>query len=150
MDSSVERMRERIFVKAQWYNTRPKAGAIYVGQWSLHWAMRGPVIVTPEGKVETLRERPYRALVLYRGLHTVFDVRLWPHHGYCEHGFYKDAWWHRCAYVTAENPDGRVPDRELNPEDYDEDGVHWYDRTCFCDMKPEYAICAMHPEDEDV
>jgi hypothetical protein len=136
------------FIAAQMYSR--EAGAVYLGRWSFHWALRGPVIVTKEGKVETLRERPWRCIHVYRGLRTIFKLRLWPHYAYCAHGFRKDsAWWHRCDYVTADNPDGRPSDRELFPEDYDEHGIHYMDRTCFCDLKPEYAICAMHPEDDE-
>jgi hypothetical protein len=141
--------RDRLpFMAAHWYARNPKAGAIYFSGWSLHWELDGPVKVI-DGQVVTVRERPRRRITLWHGLRHGFTIKLWPCKAFCEHGFYTWADWHRCAYVTAENPEGRVPDRERFPEDYDEHGVHYLDRTCFCDLKPEYSICSMHP-DEDV
>ena len=137
-----------IYVAAQWYNSDPRQGAIYVWRLSFHWALEGPVVYR-DGRVQTLRERPRRKIVGYYGIgRIVFYLPLWRTRRYCEHGFRTSGWWHRCDYVTAANPDGLVPDRELNPADYDEDGVHYLDRTCFCDLKPDYSICSMHPDED--
>lgn len=147
MSDTRQPLRNRLpFVKVSRY--ADKTIALYVNGWSFHWGIDGPVKVI-DGKVVTVRERPRRSFSIYNRLRTVLDVSLWPHRGWCEHGHRPSHFWHRCDYVTPQNPDGRVPDRELNPQDYDENGVHWYDRTCFCELKPEYSICSMHPDDED-
>jgi NADH:ubiquinone oxidoreductase subunit len=139
----------RFYLSAQWYSSGPKCGAVYVQSWSFHWALDGPVVYR-DGRVQTLLERPRRTINVYNGLRTIAKIPLWPAWlSYCSHGFRRSAYWHRCDYVTVDNPKGRVPDRELYPEDYDENGVHWTDRTCFCHMKPEYSMCALHPDDDD-
>lgn len=103
------------------YSHRPLCGALYVGSWSIHWTLNGPVKVGEKGQVFTARERPRRVIVMFRDvLYEVVAVPLWRHRGFCDHGFYRGAWWHNCAYVSAENPDGRPSDRELWPEDYAE------------------------------
>lgn len=139
-----------MYLAANWYAKDPNCGAVYWRFGSLHWGLDGPVVYR-DGRVQTLRERPRRQIVLYgpRLYPPLLTIPLWKCRAYCEHGFTAKSYWHRCDYVAADNPDGRVPDRELYPDDYDEHGVHYMDRTCFCDLKPEYSLCSMHPDDED-
>lgn len=107
-----------MYAATQWYSHNPRAGAIYIGTWSFHWSIDGPVVVL-KGKVEHIRQRPRRCIVIYRKhLDTLLEIPLWRHRGFCPHGLYKrNAWWHRCSLVNSDNLTGRIPDDELRLEE---------------------------------